>query len=191
MRHLRLWGVGLLCFGLIACAKAQVPNDAGTMVEEMVPYEGEAAGNLPDFTPGLFDAGDNSPIDAGPIIVDTRCCKLRLSIASSGEPLHAVGVVKGEANPLASGVALSRDGDAGFSANVCFPVNSSSFYWYEFEWVTGDADAGGVLLEDGGVWMHVRRHSETELNYPVGDGTYQNYIPSVDDCALLDAGTGP
>lgn len=185
----RTWLLAAASTWLLACGGSKpppAPVDSGT---EEVPFEGDATGNLPDFSQGLFDAGTNSTIDAGPVELDRRCCWLPFALDNRGEPADAVAVVRGSVEPLASGVSL-RATDAGFVAHACFPVNTSSYYWYELRWRTNDPDAGGVALEDGGYEVSIERFSEAERHFDVG-GVTQNFIPAVETCDLLDAGTGP
>ncbi|MDP1827902.1 MAG: hypothetical protein Q8L48_31805 [Archangium sp.] len=182
-----------LCFlaalTLVACAAKPPPMEPP--VEEEVPFDGEASSNLPDFTDGLIDGGHGSPVDAGPIVVDMRCCRLNFELAGAGEPSGAAGRLVGEAFPLSEGLALSTAADGGYAASACLPLSTSTYYWYEFEWPTDDADAGGLPLEDGGFLVRVERYDPAALNYTTGTGVPRNFIPAVDDCALLDAGTEP
>lgn len=173
---------------LAACAARPPPMEPP--VEEEVPYDGETTANLPDFTNGVIDSGSSSPVDAGPVIVETRCCLLNFSLAAAGEPGDAVGRLVGEAFPLNAGLALTAS-DGGYVASACLPVNTSTYYWYEFEWPSSDANAGGLSLEDGGFLVQVERYDPDSLHYPSSTGAPRNFIPAVDDCALLDAGTGP
>lgn len=179
------WGARRMFFGawvvtglLCSCSSPRPPPDAGEEVE--VEFDGEATGNIPDFVPGIIDAGD--VIDAGEAIVDTKCCDLAFFLPDDGEPADATGKVVGEVAPLVPGVALTRV-DGGFAAMACFVQSNSSFYEYQLEWPTSDADAGGELLLDGGFLVRVHRHSPHEKNYPMGDGTYKNFISSVSACS--------
>lgn len=174
---------------VLACGPKARPIEPP--VEEEVPFEGESSSNLPDFTDGVIDAGQYSPVDAGEIVTETRCCRLNFVIGGEGEPANAVGRLEGEAFPLSDGVTLTSGVDGGFAASACVPINTSTYYWYVFEWTTSDADAGGLALEDGGFWVRVERYNPDQLNYTTADGSNRNFVPAVDDCALLDAGTGP
>jgi hypothetical protein len=187
---LKILTLSCVAVGLLACPPAPIDmpkDDAGTM--EPVEFTGEATGNPPDFSGDIVDSGQGV-FDAGTAVVETRCCKLNFRIAANGEPASAVGKLMGEAAPLSAGIPLTRDA-SGFSAAACFLVNTSSYYWYEFSWFTSDADAGGETEGDGGYVVRTKRHSAAETNYPQGDGTFKNFIPAVNNCALLDAGTGP
>lgn len=181
-----LWLLAALTFA--ACA-AKPPTEP-PVEEEEVPFDGETTSNLPDFTDGVIDAGANSPVDAGPVVVETRCCQLHFALTRADEPLTATGRLVGEAFPLNEGISLSS-ADAGFAASACVPINTSSYYWFELEWPTDDADAGGVGLEDGGFVVRVERYDADSLHYSTGTGVPRNFVPAVADCAELDAGTGP
>ena len=175
---------------LFACAVPPTNPlpDAGE--EDPINYEGDTTGNPPDFDGDLFDAGNKVPFDAGDSTFDMRCCRLGFRIDLGDEPADAVAHLHGEAAPLSSGVPLTKT-DAGYSANVCFPMRSSSYYWYQFEFVTDDADAGGLSLGDAGFRVTQRRFSPYETNYAVSGDERQNFIPSVMSCSELDAGMGP
>jgi hypothetical protein len=156
------------------------------------PFDGEtegSGGGIPQFDPDAIDAGD-PVIDAGMVVVDTRCCDTVFSV-SDEEPVDAVGVLEGDSPALAGGLSLTR-GDAGWSASACFPLNSSSFYWYRFSWDGGLRDAGTFELEDGGtetlVVMDVVtrvRASDREPSFESADGT-RNYYRAVSSCDGLD-----
>lgn len=175
---------------LFACPAPPTNPTPDSGEGEVIDYQGDSTGNLPDFDGELFDAGNKVPIDAGAVTFDMRCCKLGFRIDLGNEPADAVAQIVGEASPLSSGVPLTK-GDAGYSANVCFPMKSSSYYWYQFEFTTADADAGGLSLGDAGFRVTQRRHSPYETNYTVSGDETQNFIPSVMSCSELDAGMGP
>ena len=180
-----------LCLGVVMLAgcgsTTAMKMDAGE--PPAVEYEGEAGGSPPDFVGDLIDAGNKSPIDAGVAVVDNRCCILRFGIPVGHEPANAVGSLVGEVAPLDNGIPLTRV-DAGYTASACFPMMSSTFYWYQFEYMTGDAGSGGLHQGDGGYLVTIRRYSPLETNYAVGDER-KNFIPSVMNCSELDAGQGP
>ena len=180
----RVAWLSLVVLGVLSdCSSARPVPDAGDMNE--VEFEGEAASNIPDFVPGIIDAGD--VVDAGEATIDSTCCDLAFFLPSAGEPADATGTVVGEVIPLVPGVALTRV-DGGFAATACFFQSNSSFYDYQLEWPTSDADAGSELLIDGGYLVRVHRHSPNGKIYPMGDGTYKNFIPSVTSCSQH---TGP
>lgn len=182
---------------LISCVEEPKP---GTVEEETapLPYDGETSGSgggIPVFEPGVMDAGSEI-IDAGNVTVDTRCCQTAFSI-SDGEPADAVGKLQGEHGKLAGGISLSRT-DAGWSASTCFPVNSSSRYWYAFSWDAGFVDGGIDLLPDGGeeavlIYKEGRslRASDREPSFVDSEGTRRNYYREVSSCDGLDGGVPP
>jgi len=182
---LKTRGLWLSLALLAGCTSPRPVVDAG---ELPVPeeYEGEAGGNPPDFVGDLFDAGNNTPIDAGEALIDTRCCNLGFRIGQGDEPSDAIGTLVGEAQPLAAGIPLSRV-DGGYVASACFPMMSSSYYVYRFEFLSSAPDSGGVSQGDGGYWVTVKRHNPVERNFAIGDER-QNFIPSVMNCAELDGG---
>jgi hypothetical protein len=167
------------------------PPDAGAVEEEPpVDYEGESSGSPPDFVGDIIDAGNRTPIDAGVAETDTRCCRLNFRIDVGDEPAGAVAMIVGQVAPLSPGLPLETV-DGGYVASACFPMVSSSYYAYQFEWISSDEDAGGLSMGDGGYLMTHLRHSAFETSYPSPDGTRRNFIPAVENCAELDAGMGP
>ncbi len=178
---------------LWGCTSTMAPVDSGTPDSGMeeVEYEGPGAENPPDFSGDLIDAGAKSTIevDAGSVVVDNRCCKLSFHLDTGSEPVDSVATLVGEVAPLSPGIPLTRV-DGGYVANACFPMAASTFYFYQFEYTTGDAGSGGLDQGDGGYLVTLHRYSPAELNYS-RDGERQNFIPSVTDCAQLDAGQGP
>jgi hypothetical protein len=185
MRRACLLAVVVVALGCPAPVKP-TPDDAG--VEE-VEFEGEAAVNPPDFAGDLFDAGNKSEFDAGEAVLDVRCCRLSFRIDEGDEPANAKGQVIGEQAPLSRGVPLTRV-DGGYIASACFPMTSSSYYFYQFQYLTDDAGAGGLDQGDGGFIVTTRRASPFEPSFSIA-GELQNYVPSVTTCAALDAGQGP
>jgi len=141
-----------------------------------------------------FDAGVFI-IDAGRVDVETRCCATTFSI-SAQEPADATGVLLGETAALRAGLALTRT-DAGWTANACVTLNTSSFYWYRFTWDGGLRDAGEVDLPDGGVQVVLEpvtvttdRASEREPGVASATGQ-QNFYRAVQSCDGLDGGVPP
>ncbi len=181
----------LAALALCACPPASMTGeDAGGFEEQPVEFEGESSGSPPDFAGDIIDAGNRSVIDAGTAVVDARCCNLSFRIDVGDEPAGAAARLVGSVAPLSPSLALTKV-DGGYAANACFPMVSSSYYVYEFEWTSSDADAGGLSLGDGGYLITTHRHSTYETSYPANDGSQRNYIPSVTNCAELDAGMGP
>lgn len=178
---------------LCGCPSTSDSTDSGVEDSGMddVEYMGPGAGNPPDFAGDLIDAGAKSGIevDAGSVVIDNRCCKLSFRISVGDEPVDSVATLVGEVTPLVPGIPLTRV-DGGYVANACFPMVASTFYYYQFEFTTADAGSGGLDQGDGGYRVTLRRHSTDELNY-ARDGERQNFIPSVMNCAQLDAGQGP
>lgn len=180
----------LAALSLCACPPATVAEDDAGIEEEAVDFTGDSSGAPPDFAGDIIDAGNRTPIDAGVAMVDERCCMLNFRIDVADEPADAEGRLVGSLAPLSPGIALTKV-DGGYTASACFPMVSSSYYDYEFEWFSSDPDAGGLSFGDGGYLVTTRRHSPYETAYPTGDGTQRNFIPSVMSCAELDAGMGP
>ncbi|MDP3499623.1 MAG: hypothetical protein Q8S33_04800 [Myxococcales bacterium] len=185
MRRTCLLAVAVVALGCRAPVKP-APEDAG--VDE-VAFEGEASENPPEFAGDLFDAGNKSEFDAGEAVVDMRCCRLNFRIDVGDEPSDSVGQLIGEQAPLSRGVPLVRV-DGGYVASACFPLASSTYYSYQFQYLTDDAGSGGLDQGDGGFVVTTRRHSTYEPGFSIA-GEIQNYIPSVTDCSALDAGQEP
>lgn len=176
--------------GLLLGCPAPTPPTEEDAGEEV--FDGEtqgSGGGIPVFDPDAIDAGD-PVIDAGEVTVETRCCPTSFSI-SDQEPAGAVGVLEGESPAFDGGLPLSRS-DAGWTATACFPIQSSSFYWYRFSWDGGVRDAGTFEQDDGGtetilvqdVVTQVRA-SDTE---PVSEAAAgrRNYYREVSSCDGLD-----
>lgn len=170
-----------------ACPPAMIADSGVDDAGEVVDYTGESTGSPPDFSGNLVDAGES--YDAGLATVDSRCCKLFFRIPLDGEPVGATALLVGEQMPLSAGIPLTRT-STDFVANACFPMTSSAYYWYQFEFVSADAGSGGLDQGDGGYLVTTRRHNPSETNYSIG-GERKNFIPAVASCAELDAGQGP
>lgn len=178
----------LLLAGLLfGCPAPQPPQeeDAGETI-----FDGETTGGgIPVFDPDAIDAGD-AVVDAGLVTVETRCCSTGFSITDE-EPADAVGVLEGESPVFDGGLALTR-GDGGWAVTACFPVQSSSFYWYRFTWDGGVRDAGTFDLDDGGMETILINDVVTSLRAsdrePVFEGATgrRNYYREVSSCDGLD-----
>lgn len=183
----------LLSLGVMACPAPQPTpqpeEDAG-----VEPYDGPTSTRIPpavDPDDHDFDAGQTL-IDAGTIVVETRCCQTRFSI-SSAEPADAVGVLEGELPVLKAGRALTRE-DGGWVATACHPIGAAGHYWYRFTWDAGIVDAGTELLDDGGIETlevatteTIVRASEREPSVTNSEGA-RNFFRSVSSCDGLDGG---
>lgn len=137
-----------------------------------------------------FDA--SVEIDAGPLNVDTRCCQTNFRI-SDEEPAGGVtGTLRIALGAFANGVPLTRGGGA-WTASVCFPLERSASYQYEFLFDGGLIDGGQNELPDGGVeWVEVTdvrqtvRASAGEPGFELADGTRTNFYRAVSSCDGLD-----
>lgn len=190
---LRAWWLSSLVGLALAGCPATPPPEEEEEDAGVEPYDGETVGGvIPVFDPDAIDAGD-PVIDAGEVVVDTRCCDTRFSITDE-EPADAVGVLEGQNVVFGDGLPLTR-GDGGWSVSACFPLNASAFYWYRFSWDGGVLDAGTTLLEDGGeetllipLMAGALRASDTEPSFTDSDGVRRNYYRAVESCDGLDGG---
>lgn len=145
---MRSWLLALSTLAVLSACPGPTRRPA-PVEEEEEPFTGDSmSGVIPTFDRDReFDAGVFI-IDAGNVVVETRCCATTFSI-SDEEPADATGVLTGETALLQSGVPLLRT-DAGWTASACIVLNTATFYWYRFSWDGGLRDAGGVDLPDGG-----------------------------------------
>lgn len=153
------------------------------------PTQSSSIPQLPENFP--FDASFPA-IDAGVIVVDTRCCDTNFGIADREPNLEVTGVMRFGSNLFPNGVALTR-GSGRWTARACFPVNSASTYWYQFTWDAGVVDAGVGELDDGGLVnlsyvdiKQVVRASDEEPGVEAIDGTRSNTFRAVSSCDGLD-----
>jgi hypothetical protein len=152
------------------------------------PYEGPSSSGIPpaiDPDDYDFDAGVVL-VDAGSVVVDTRCCVTRFSI-SDQEPADATGVIEGDLPVFAGGTPLTRE-DGGWTATVCHPLNASGYYWYRFVWDGGLFDGGTETQPDGGeapvlipVTATSVRASDRETSVTNSQGT-RNFYREVSSC---------
>ena len=187
LRWLTLGGVLLF----VACP---APEPEPEREPEPEPYDGPGGSGIPPaFDPEDFDFDSGVfLVDAGMVVVDTRCCTTRFSI-SDEEPADAIGSIQGDLPIFAGGISLTRE-DGGWTAMACHPINASGFYWYRFEYDAGVFDAGVVGLPDGGEEIleipltgSVVRASDRESSVATSDGR-RNYYRAVSSCDGLDGG---
>jgi hypothetical protein len=178
-----------------ACPRPPPPvteEDGGE--PEQVIFDGPTENSgIPTF-PEEFALDASIPeIDAGVIVVDTRCCATNFSI-SDQEPAAGVtlGTLRIELNAFASGVALTRAGGR-WRGTACFPVNVAAPYHYEFTHDAGLVDGGEVALDDGGTVISERlelrtswRASDEEPGFDRADGRRTNFYRAVSSCDGLD-----
>ncbi len=185
-----LLAVGLVIVGASSCIKPANVLDAGSD-EDPVEFEGEAMnGTIPVLEP---ETEFNQP-DANEFTVDKRCCNLRFSIAHQDDAL-AVGAIYGNYSPFDrdGGLPLTRDGGE-WTAAACFPLNTSAEYAYVFT-APGDGGADDAGTDGDGGFVAAPpnvtvRYSDREEFRSDGMGGFVNFVPSVPDCAGLDASTG-
>ncbi len=173
---------------VVSCGEEKPPaNQEPTTTEtEEVEYKGETSGGaIPQFPAGTIESDD--AIDLGTISPDDTCCTLSFSIADE-ESLDATGLLRGDNSVFGQGVELIRN--AGFwSAEVCFPINSSSNYYYEFTWVAGQI-SGGIVEDDEGNQEEVFyddfqssvRADDVNSSFTQADGNTVNYLETLSTC---------
>lgn len=189
MKSPALWV--LACVVLMSCPQPR-PGPEPEPDEE--PYAGPGSPPIPpanDPDDHDFDGGQVL-VDAGLVVVDSRCCMTRLSI-SDQEPTDAVGTIEGELSLFEGGLPLRRV-DGGWAATTCHPVNSAGRFWYRFVFDGGVFDAGLEQLPDGGAEVvlvsstqSVIRVSDREPTVTNAEGE-RNYYRSVSSCDGLDGG---
>lgn len=183
----------LLCLAVVAlvgCPGPKTSVDAGAEDAGPPAYDGTTSGGaIPELPEG---AQSQSPlIDAGLIVVDAGCCPTQFQIDDQ-EPADATGRLVGALEVFHGGTALTRGGGL-WTASLCFPVETSGTYRYEFTWDGGVEDGGTVDLDDGGVETILipvvgfsARASATEPGFVDATGDRWNLFGAVSSCDGLD-----
>lgn len=187
MKHPLFLSATCAALALAACQPtppSPSPSDAS------VAYTGETTnGALP--LPEDVPPGEEWIEDAGPFVIDPRCCSVVFQIPAE-EPDDATGVVRASIDGLRDGLPLART-DAGWSASFCMPLNAVIPYHYEFTFApdAGADDAGiePVAGTDAGP-VTVVRASMYGLTASDGQGGQTNVYQVAEDCSAADASVG-
>lgn len=174
---------------LIACggdekkSKEPVENEES---QEEVEFDGETSGGAIPIFPEGTNEPEEQEIDIGTVTPDDTCCENAYGV-DAAVPAEATGLLVGESTTFGEGIALTRSGDS-WSVSLCFPVNESSTYFYEFTWVAGVIEEE-IITEEGETetvsYDDVRTETYVDSIAPtitLADGTEVNFQEDVPTC---------